>query len=79
MVFIIPFIFLLSNTDRNSIYTILFIFPLYIFPNLIYSTVIIYKKIKEVKEYLNEKTKTKQIMFQIINSINENILEISDI
>jgi hypothetical protein len=78
MVCITPLIFLLSNSDRNSIYTILFLFPLYIFPNLIYSTIIIYKKIKEVKEYLNEKTKTKQIMFQIINCINDNNI-ISDI
>jgi hypothetical protein len=72
MVCITPLIFLLSNTVRNSIYIILFIFPLYIFPNLIYSTIIIYKKIKELKEYFIEKTKTKQIMFQIINYINEN-------
>jgi hypothetical protein len=80
MVLIIPFIFLLSSQIRNTSYIILFIFPLYIFPNLIYSTIIIYKKIKELKDFLNEKTKSKQIIFEPINcEINENILEISDI
>jgi hypothetical protein len=80
-VFFIPFIFLLKEYYRDLLYILICIFPLYILPNISYTLVNIYNKLKEVKEYLNEKTKTKQIMFQIINyEINENNINIiSDI
>jgi hypothetical protein len=49
-------------------------------PNITYAGINIYNKSKELKEYINVKTKSKQIIFEPINcEINENILEISDI
>lgn len=76
----IPFIFLLKDYSRDLLFILICILPLYILPDISYSVINIYNKSKELKEYINEKTKSKQIIFEpIYCEINENILEISDI
>lgn len=76
----IPFIFLLKDYSRDLLFILICILPLYLLPNITYATINIYNKSKEIKDYINEKTKSKQIIFKpIYCEINENILEIRDI
>ena len=76
----IPIIFVLTKYHRDLLYILICILPLYLLPNITYAGINIYNKSKELKEYINVKTKSKQIIFEPINcEINENILEISDI
>ena len=68
MIFLIPLLFLFEKKNRNLFYLALYIIPFYVLPHFFIVLIDIIDKKQEFKNYLNNKTITRQIKFEKIQN-----------